>query len=72
MQTLINEMSTATKKQEKQLRTKENVEDFIRGLVNRKFIEQKAIEEHLDKTPAYIKMLNLILIHTCSQPLKMK
>ncbi|MFZ1279284.1 MAG: peptidylprolyl isomerase [Ignavibacteriaceae bacterium] len=55
LQTLINEMSTATKKQEKQLRTKENVEDFIRGLVNRKFIEQKAIEEHLDKTPAYIK-----------------
>ena len=55
LQTLINEMSTATKKQEKQLRTKENVEDFIRGLVNRKFIEQKAIEEQLDKTPAYIK-----------------
>ena len=55
LQTLINEMSTATKKQEKQLRTKENVEDFIRGLVNRKFIEQKAIEEQLVKTPAYIK-----------------
>lgn len=55
LQTLINEMSTATEKQEKQLRTKENLEDFIRGLVNRKFIEQKAIEEQLDKTPAYIK-----------------
>lgn len=55
LQTLINEMSTATEKQKKQLRTKENLEDFIRGLVNRKFIEQKAIEDQLDKTQDYKK-----------------
>ena len=55
LQTLIDEMSIVTDKQKKFIRTKENLEDIIAGLVNRKFIEQQAIEEGLDRTPTFTK-----------------
>ena len=55
LQTLIDEMSIVTDKQKKFIRTKENLEDIIAGLVNRKFIEQQAIEEGLDRTSTFTK-----------------
>ena len=55
LQTLINEMSMVSDKQKKFIRSKENLEDVIAGLVNRKYIEQAAIEEKLNKTPSFYK-----------------
>lgn len=55
LQMLIDEMSMVTDKQKKFIRTKENLEDLIRGLVNRKYIAQKAIEEGLDQIPSFYK-----------------
>jgi parvulin-like peptidyl-prolyl isomerase len=53
LQTLIDEMSIVTQKQKKLIKTRENLEDFIAGIVNRKYIEKKALEEKLDKIPTY-------------------
>lgn len=55
LQMLIKEMSMISDKQKKFIRTKENLEDIIAGLVNRKYIEQTAIEEKLDATPLFYK-----------------
>jgi len=52
---LIEEMSLLSERQKGFIRTKENLEDVIRGLINRKYIEQKAIEENLDRTPEFRK-----------------
>ena len=58
LQRLINEMSLVSEKQKKFIRTKENLEDLIRGLVNREFIRQAAIQENLDKTSSFYKNVN--------------
>lgn len=55
LHTLIGEMSIVTDKQKKFIRTRENLEDLIAGLVNRKYIEQQAIEEGLNKTSSFHK-----------------
>jgi parvulin-like peptidyl-prolyl isomerase len=55
LETLINEMSLVSEKQKKFIRTRENLEDLISGLVNRKYIEQEAVKEKLDKTPSFYK-----------------
>lgn len=52
---LIDEMNMVSDKQRKFIRTKENLEDVIAGLVNREYIEQKAVAEGLDRTPAFQK-----------------
>lgn len=74
LQMLINEMSTVTDKQKKFIRTKENLEDLISGLVNRKYIEQTAIEEKLDKTTSFSKNVefnfNTYLLTTIENELK--
>ena len=55
LQTLISEMNMVSDKQRKFIRTRENLEDLIKGLVNRKYIEQEAVKEKLDKTPSFYK-----------------
>ncbi len=76
LQTLINEMSMVTDKQKKFIRTRENLEDLIKGLVNRKYIEQQAVKEKLDKTPSFYKNVeynfDTYLLTTIKNELKSK
>lgn len=55
---LINEMSTVPEKQRKWIKSKENLKDFITGLVNRKYIINKALNERLDTSKAFHKKVN--------------
>jgi parvulin-like peptidyl-prolyl isomerase len=74
LQTLFNEMSLISDKQKKFIRTKENLDDLIAGLVNRKYITQKAAEESLDKTTSFYKNVefnfNTYLLTTIEGDLK--
>lgn len=55
LQELLNEMSISTEKMTGWIRNRENLTDFIKGLVNRKYIVQQAIEQNLDSTSEYVK-----------------
>jgi len=55
LQTLFNEMSMISDNQKEFIKTRENLEDAIAGLVNRKYIEQKAVDEKLDKASSFNK-----------------
>lgn len=74
LQTLIDEMSIVTNKQKRFIRTKANLEDMIAGLVNRKYIEQKAIDEGLNRTSTFAKNVqynfNTYLLTTIETELK--
>ena len=74
LQMLIDEMSMVSDKQKKFIRTKENLEDLIAGLVNRKFIEQQAVEEGLDKSTSFNKNVdfsfNTYMLTTIENELK--
>jgi parvulin-like peptidyl-prolyl isomerase len=50
---LINALSKTDEKQRKWIRTKENFEDFIAGLVMRKYISNVAKKEKLDAAPSF-------------------
>jgi len=52
---LIDEMSNVPLKQRKWIHTKENLEDFIAGLINRKYIIQQAKKEKLHEELSYKK-----------------
>ncbi|MEJ5350018.1 MAG: peptidylprolyl isomerase [Melioribacteraceae bacterium] len=71
---LINEMSEVPEKQRKWIRTKENLQDFIAGLINRKFIVQQAKKEKLDRNPSYKKNVeynfDTYLLNTIENELK--
>lgn len=49
---VINALSKTTEVQRKWIHTKENFEDFIAGLVMRKYMSQRAKEEKLDAAPS--------------------
>lgn len=74
LQTLIDEMSIIADKQKKFIRTRENLEDLIAGLVNRKYIEHQAIQEGLDRTSSFHKNVdynyNSYLLTTIEDELK--
>ncbi len=53
--TLVKEMSITTGTQRQWIRTEENLEDFISGLIIRKYIIQSALKEKLDKAPSFKK-----------------
>jgi hypothetical protein len=55
LNSLITEMSITTLQQRKWIRTEENLEDYIAGLVIRKNTIQKAIQEKLDKSPLFMQ-----------------
>lgn len=53
--TLVKEMSITTGTQRQWIRTAENLEDLISGLIIRKYIIQSALKEKLDKAPSFKK-----------------
>jgi parvulin-like peptidyl-prolyl isomerase len=55
LNSLITEMSITTPQQRKWIRTEENLEDYIAGLVIRKHTVQKTIQENLDNSPLFKK-----------------
>lgn len=57
LQTVINEMNTATETQKNWIRSQENLEDFIAGLIIRKSIISDAEKEKLNKTPEFEKKI---------------
>lgn len=52
---LIDEIKNVPEKQKKWIHTKENLEDFIAGLINRKYIIAQAKKEGLNKELSYKK-----------------
>lgn len=50
---LINELNNVPEKQKKWIHTQENLEDFIAGLINRKYIIKQAEKEKLNENPDY-------------------
>ncbi|MEJ2615160.1 MAG: peptidylprolyl isomerase, partial [Ignavibacteriaceae bacterium] len=52
---LVDEMSYTDEKQKKWIHTRDNLKDFISGLIIRKYIAQRAEKERLDRTPSFSK-----------------
>jgi parvulin-like peptidyl-prolyl isomerase len=55
LKSVIAEMSSTTLPQRKWIRTEENLEDYIAGLIIRKYTIQKAIKEKVDDSPSFRK-----------------
>lgn len=55
---LLDSFKTVTDKQWKWIRTRENFEDFIYGLVNRDYMVNKALEEKLDANQDFLQKVN--------------
>lgn len=53
LKTLIEELSIITPKQRKWIRTEENLKEFITGVVNRKYLAEKARDEKLNATDSF-------------------
>lgn len=74
IETVIKELSDVPDKQRKWIHTKENLEDFIAGLINRKYIIQLAKKEKLDTTLSYKKNVEFnfdtYLLNTIENELK--